>query len=397
MRDLAITTIEPWSAPARRPMGARLTVFVMIGGFIALLTWASFAQIDQVTRAPAQIIAAERTQVIQAAESGVVTQIHVKEGDKVREGQSLMTLEKERAQAAVNDSSAKAAALRITLIRLEAEVFGRPLKFDKELQEYQDYIRNQTNLYERRRTAFRQDIESLERILGIARDELRINETLLRSGDVSRAEVLKLQRSAADISAQIANRRNKYFQDAQADMTKAQEELSTQSEQLRDRSQVLDHMELLAPVDGIVNNIRATTLGAVLRPSDVVMELLPTGGDLIAEAKVTPTDIAFVEVGQEAFVKLDAYDSTIFGSLKGHVKYISPDVLKEEGRQGPIFNYRVHILVPQSALNTKRARDIVVLRPGLTATVEIKALERSVLSYLTKPITKTLQNSLGER
>ena len=397
MRDLAITTIEPWSAPARRPMGARLTVFVMIGGFIALLTWASFAQIDQVTRAPAQIIAAERTQVIQAAESGVVTQIHVKEGDKVREGQSLMTLEKERAQAAVSDSSAKVAALRITLIRLEAEVFGRPLKFDKELQEYQDYIRNQTNLYERRRTAFRQDIESLERILGIARDELRINETLLRSGDVSRAEVLKLQRSAADISAQIANRRNKYFQDAQADMTKAQEELSTQSEQLRDRSQVLDHMELLAPADGIVNNIRATTLGAVLRPGDVVMELLPTGGDLIAEAKVTPTDIAFVEVGQEAFVKLDAYDSTIFGSLKGHVKYISPDVLKEEGRQGPIFNYRVHILVPQSALNTKRARDIVVLRPGLTATVEIKALERSVLSYLTKPITKTLQNSLGER
>lgn len=394
MNELIVS--ESVENTVRRPQGARLVLFSMIAGFLILLVWAAFSQIDQVTRAQAQIIAAERTQVIQAAESGVVTRLHVKEGDQVKTGQSLVTLEKERAQAAVSDSSAKVAALRITLARLRAEVFGQPLQFEPELREYKEYISNQTNLYERRRTAFEQDIQSLERILSLAKDELRISESLLKTGDVSRAEVIKLQRGAADISAQIANRRNKYLQDAQADMTKAQEELNTQLEQLRDRSQVLEHMELVAPADGIVNNIRATTLGAVLRPGDVAMELFPTGGDLIAEAKVTPADIAFVQVGQDAFVKLDAYDSTIFGSLNGKVSYISPDVLKEEGRQGPVSYYRVHVLVPQSTLGAQRRREIV-LRPGLTATVEIKARERSVLSYLTKPITKTLDNALGER
>jgi adhesin transport system membrane fusion protein len=378
-----------------RPKGARVLLFCMMAGFLILLVWAYFSQIDQVTRAQAQIISAERTQVIQAAESGVVTRLHVKEGDRVKTGQSLVTLEKERAQAAVSDTSAKAAALRITLARLRAEVFGQPLVFEPELREYKEYISNQTNLYQRRRTAFEQDIQSLERILSLAREELKISESLLKTGDVSRAEVIKLQRSAADIAAQIANRRNKYLQDAQADMTKAQEELNTQLELLRDRSQVLEHMELVAPSDGVVNNIRATTLGAVLRPGDVAMELFPTGTDLIAEAKITPADIAFVQVDQDAFVKLDAYDSTIFGSLKGKVSYISPDVLKEEGRQGPVSYYRVHVLVPQSSIDATRKHEII-LRPGLTATVEIKARARSVLSYLTKPITKTLEDSLGE-
>lgn len=391
-----VVNTDPQSGTLRRPLGARLALMAMMGGIAVLLAWAAWAQIDQVTRASAQIIASERTQVIQTAESGVITRMHVKEGEQVRAGQILVTLEKERAQAAVSDSSAKAAALRITLTRLEAEVYGRPLVFSKDLESYKDYIRNQTNLYERRRTAFSQDIESLERILGIAKEELQINQKLLKSGDVSRAEVLKLQRSAADITAQIANRRNKYFQDAQADMTKAQEELNTQQEQLRDRTQVLEHMELLAPADGIVNNIRATTLGAVLRAGDIAMELFPTGGDLIAEAKVPPADIAFIQVGQEASVKLDAYDSTIYGAIKGNVSYVSPDVLKEEGRQGPVYYYRVHVLVPQSLVDARRSSDIA-LRPGLTATVEIKARERSVLSYLTKPISKTMQNALGER
>lgn len=397
MNGVLITSSATSATSRKRPFGARIALYTMVAGLLILLGWAAWAQIDQVTRAAAQIIAADRTQLIQAAESGVVTQMHVKEGDEVKAGQTLVTLEKARAQAAVSDSNAKAAALRITLTRLEAEVYGHPLVFSKELQAYPDYVRNQTQLYERRRTAFQQDIASLERIHGIARDEFQINEKLLETGDVSRAEVLKLQRGVADISARIANSRNKYFQDAQADMTKAQEDLNTQLEQLRDRSQVLEHMELVAPADGIVNNIRATTLGAVLRPGDVAMELFPTGGDLIAEAKISPVDIAFVQFGQEASIKLDAYDSSIYGAIKGSVSYISPDVIKEETRQGPMSFYRVHVLVPQSSLGANTRSRQIVMRPGLTASVEIKARERSVLSYLTKPITKTLQESLGER
>lgn len=378
------------------PRRARWTLRVVCAGFIALLAWASVAKIDQVTRAQAQIIAAARTQVVQAPDGGVITVLHVKEGDTVTAGQLLVTLQKERAVAAVDDSNAKVAALRITLTRLQAEVYGKPLVFADELKAYPDYIRNQTDLYTKRQTAIQEDLRALASMLELAQAELKINRELEATGDVSKAEILRLQRGVADLNAQINNRRNKYFQDAQAEMTKAQEDLSTQSEQLRDRSQVLEHTELTAPADGIVNNVKISTVGGVVRPGDTVLELLPTGGDLIAEAKVMPADIGFVAVGQDASVKLDAYDSSIYGALHGKVSYISPDVLTEETRQGPLMYYRVRIRITASEFEGRKAQEIH-LRPGLTATVDIKAMERTVLSYLTKPIAKTFTESMGER
>ncbi len=378
------------------PLRSRWSLRVMVVGLLLLLIWSAVGMIDQVTRAQAQIIAAERTQLVQSPDGGVLTQLHVKEGDVVKAGQLLATLQKERAAAAVSDSSAKVAALRITLARLHAEVYGTPLVFESELLSYVDYIRNQTDLYNKRQRAYKDDVNALENILSLAEDELRINRQLEATGDVSRAEVLRLQRSAADVRAQLAGKRNKYLQDAQAEMTKAQEELSTQVEQLRDRSQVLEHTELLAPVDGVVNNIKVNTLGGVIRAGDTVIELLPTGNNLIAEAKVPPADIAFVAVGQSASVKLDAYDSSIYGAMQGKVSYISPDVLTEDSKQGPVTFYRVRIEITNAEFKGEKAKEIH-LRPGLTATVEIKAMERTVLSYLTKPISKTFNQSMGER
>ncbi len=390
------TTSSSSTHDLHAPLTARWSIRVMVAGILLLLLWASVGKIDQVTRAQAQIIAAERTQLVQSSDGGVLTQLHVKEGDVVKAGQLLATLQKERAAAAVSDSSAKVAALNITLARLHAEGYGKPLVFEKELLSYTDYIRNQTDLYNKRQTAVNDDIRALQEILGLGEDELRINRQLEKSGDVSRAEILRLQRSVADIKAQLAGKRNKYFQDAQAEMTKAQEELSTQTEQLRDRIQVLEHTELVAPVDAVVNNIKVSTLGGVVRAGDTVMELLPTGDNLIAESKIPPADIAFVAIGQDASVKLDAYDFSIFGALHGKVSYISPDVLTEETRQGPFMYYRVRIRITGSEFKGDKANEIR-MRPGLTASVEIKAMERTVLSYLTKPISKTFSQSMGER
>jgi adhesin transport system membrane fusion protein len=394
------SAIDPTSAASTHdllmPTRARWSLRVMFAGLFLLLVWSSIGKIDQVTRAQGQIIAAERTQLVQSSDGGVITQLHVKEGDVVKAGQLLATLQKERAASAVSDSNSKVAALRITLARLHAEVYGKPIVFDDELMTYTDYIRNQTDLYNKRQTAFKDDINALENILSLGEDELRINRQLEASGDVSRAEILRLQRSVADIRAQLASKRNKYFQDAQAEMTKAQEELSTQNEQLRDRSQVLEHTELVSPVDAVVNNIKVSTIGGVVRAGDTVMELLPTGDNLIAEAKIPPADIAFVLLGQDASVKLDAYDSSIFGALHGKVNYISPDVLTEDTRQGPFMYYRVRIRLTGTEFKGDKA-DEIHLRPGLTATIEIKAMERTVLSYLTKPIAKTFSQSMGER
>jgi adhesin transport system membrane fusion protein len=365
-------------------------------GIIILLVWAGLSNIEQVTRAQAQIITHARTQLVQSPDGGVMTKLHVKEGDEVKAGQVLVTLQKERAQAAVSDTSAKVAALRITLARLQAEVYEKPLKFDADLTHYAEYIRNQRDLYNKRQTAFHDDIKSVSELLRLAEEELKMNAKLEATGDVSRAEVIRLQRSVADFRAQIINKRNKYFQDAQAEMTKAQEELSTQTEQLRDRRQILEQTELVAPADAIVNNIRVNTLGGVVRAGDTIMELLPSTKNLVVEAKVASSDIAFIALNQDASIKLDAYDSSIYGSLHGKVTYISPDILVEDTKQGPFSYFRVHINLTDTEFKGPRAKEIKV-RPGLSASVDIKAMDRTVLSYLIKPISKTLNQSMGER
>lgn len=394
MDDLGLT---PLQGEAR---GARWTLRVAMVGMAALGCWAWSSRIDQVTRAPAQVIAGARTQVIQASEPGVLTALPVKEGDRVKAGQVLATFEKARAQAAVDETRGKAAALRIALTRLRAEVYGQPLNFAPDLLAYREYIRNQTELYQKRRRAIEEDVASLQTARRLAATELEMHQSLEKTGDVSRADLLKLQRQVADIDAQTVNKRNKYFQDAQAEMTKAQEDLQTITEQMNDRSQVLEHTELRAPVDAVVKDIRIVTLGASVRPGDVVMELLPEGGDLIVEAKVSPGDIAWVEQGQAASVKLDAYDYSIFGAMHGEVVYISPDTLKEEQPRAGMPSgtyYRVHVRIGVQDVGPGKPAAQIRIRPGMTAQVDIKAQERSVLSYLVKPVVKTLSQSMGER
>ena len=394
-------TAKPTVRPAhigelKPPHRSRATLLVFMVSLIALVFWASVGKIDQVTRAQGQVIAVERTQIIQSPDGGVLTELHVKEGDFVKAGQLLATLQKERAQAAVSDTRAKVAALRITLARLQAEIFEKPLKFEPSLLTYTDYIHNQTELYNKRQRAFKDEINALTKILALAEDELKINRQLEATGDVSRAELLRLERSSADIAAQLTGKRNKYFQDAQAEMTKTQEDLSTQTEQLNDRTSLLEHTELVAPVDGVVNNIKVNTLGGVVRQGDTVMELLPGGNNLIVETKIMPADIGFVRIGQTASVKLDAYDYSIYGGMQGKVLYISPDVLTEETKQGPMTYYRVRVMITGTEFKGDKASQIQV-RPGLTANVEIKAMDRTVLSYLTKPLTKTMSMSMGEK
>ena len=373
----------------------RIIIWGSLIGIIILVVWAYFAQIDQVTRATGTIIASARTQDIQAVEGGVLTEILVKEGKDVTKGQLIVTLEEERAQAAVANSGSKIAALKAKLARLEAEIFERPLVFPEGIKNYSEYIKNQTQLYNRRKQAIDQDVSSLQKMMVLAQQELSMNEPLLSYGDVSQADVIKLRRQVAEIQAQITNKRNKYFEEAQLEMTKAQEELNTELEQLRDHSQVLEEKKLFAPTDGTVKNILVTTIGGVVKPGEIIMEILPTSSDLIVEAKVSPVDIAYVKEKQVASVKLDAYDYSIFGAMTGNVVYISPDTLMEQTPKGEEPYYRIQIKITGAEFSGRR--DEIVIKPGMTASVDIKSRQRSVLSYLTKPLTKTFSEGLGER
>lgn len=374
---------------------SRLSIWVALVGIVGLVIWASFAKIDQVTRAKATVIASARTQEIQASEGGVLTELAVVEGQDVKEGQLLVVLEEERAKAAVDNSASKTAALKAKLARLNAEIFDERLVFTQDVKNYPEYVQNQTALYNRRRQAINEEVASLEKMLVLANKELSMNEPLLAYGDVSQADVIKLRRQVADIEAQINNKRNQYFEEAQAEMTKAQEELDIELEQLRDRVQVLDEKRLMSPTEGKIKNINVTTIGGVVKPGEVIMQILPTSSDLVIDTKVSPADIAYVKEGQDATVKIDAYDYSIFGAMTGTVSYISPDTLMEQTPKGEEPYYRVLIVI--TGTEFKGREDKIVIKPGMTASVDIKAMERTVLSYLTKPITKTLSEGMGER
>lgn len=374
----------------------RLLVWTSAAAVASFLAWANWAELDQITRAPGQVIASSRNQVIQVAEGGVLAELTVREGASVKRGQLLARFDRTRAEAGFLESASKVAALRATVARLHAEVFGGTPVFPRELSDYPEFRANQLALFSKRQAALNADIGALESARKLIREELEMNLPLLQTGDVSKAEVIKLQRQMVDIQAQIANRRNKYLQDTQAELVKAQEDLAAAEQTVAQRREQLDFTELVAPMDGVVRNVRLTTLGGVARPGEEIMQIVPVDDDLIIEAKVRPADIAFVKPGLPATVKLDAWDYSIYGALEGTVSYISADTLNEESRNNDQPYYRVQVKTSGRRLMS-RGDERIDVQPGMTAQVEIKTGKRTVLAFLTKPITKTLAESMGER
>ena len=375
------------------------TRWVIWTTLVALLVfgwWANWAVLDQITRAPGSVISSSRTQIIQSQEGGTVQEMRVKEGDVVEAGQLLVQLDRTKAETAYLEARAKAAGLGAAVARLHAELGDREPVFKPELKYYPEFRENQLLLLRKRRSAINEEISALQGMLVYAQKELDITQPLLKSGDVSQTDVLRLQRQAADLKAQISNKRNKYLQDTQAELAKAEEDLAGISQNLAQRKAALEQTSLNAPLKGVVKNVRITTIGGVLRPGDEVMQIVPLEDDLVVEARVKPADIAFLKPGLPASVKIDAYDYTIYGDLNGKLIYISADTLSENLRQGEEPYYRVQVRTEGRRFSARPDADIGI-QPGMTATVEIKTGQRTVLQYLTKPITKTLSESLGER
>lgn len=367
---------------------------VAVAGF---LCWSLLARVDQVTRATGQVIPSGRTQIVQSAEGGTIAEILVREGDRVRRGQLLVRLDEVRLRAQVDEIEATVASLEARMARVEAELFDKSLAFPASLNGFPEFTSNQRQLYLRRRSALTADLGSLSAMRTLMTQELEMNLPLVESGDVSRSEILRMRRSVAEVDGQIAARRNDYLQELQAEYTQTEAELTVATQQLAQSQSSLDGVELRAPADGVIVNVRLTTIGGVLRPGDEMLQIVPTGDRLIVEAKVSPADIAFIRVGQPASVKFDAYDSAIYGAGEGQVAYVSADTLTEQSPQGPKSYYRVNLSVDISNLRPRRAGDRIALQPGMTATAEIATGESTVFGYLTKPILKTTSEALGER
>mgnify|MGYP000131316468 CR=1 FL=1 len=384
--------------PAYEARFGKLSAIVWMVFFVLVTfgLWAHWANLDQITRAPGSVIASSKTQIIQSQEGGTISDLLVKEGDTVEAEQVLLKFERTRFETNYLEARAKAAGLMATVARLQAEVLGTPLVFPPEVNPYPEFKKSQAMLFNKRQSAIKEEISALESMGTLVEQELSMTEPLLKSGDVSRTDILRLQRQWVELKSQVTNKRNKYFQDAQAELNKAQEELAGVQQGLTQRKSQLDLTELRAPVRGVVKNVRITTLGGVIRPGEEVMQIVPLEDDLVIQAKVSSSDIAFLKPGQDVAVKIDAYDYTLYGQLAGKLTYISADTLSEDLKQGeqPYYRAQVRTLGRQFS---GRPQEKLEIQPGMTATIEVKTGQRTVFQYLTKPIVKTFSQSLGER
>jgi len=380
-----------------RTRGSLIVIALASLAVLGFVLWSLWAELDQITRARGQVIPTGRVQTVQAASEGTVNSILVKEGDHVAKGQLLVALDQVSVGAAVEEGKARVAALKATMARIEAELFNKPLSFPSDVLAFPELANNQRMLLQSRRAALNADISALSSQLSLAQQELNLNRPLVKSGDIARAELLRLQRSVSDLSGQIASRRSRYLEDLQAEYAKTQEELTTAEQALTQRNEQLSNAELRAPAAGVVSNLRISTVGAVLRPGDEVMQIIPAGARLIVEAHLSPAEIAFIRPGQDAVVKVSAYDSSVYGHLDGKVERISADTIvddKGEAAQRPETYYRVMVRTDKNHLGTD-ANPLPII-PGMIATVEVLTGKKSVLDYLMRPARTPKQEALRE-
>jgi len=371
---------------------------IVILSVVLFIAWSSWFEIDQTVRAQGQLIPSGRTQVIQVVDGGVLSEIRVQEGDSIKAGQVLAVLEPDRARAAFDEAQAKHTALRVVLHRAQAEASGTAPVFGREFAGYPELVAAQNKLYIQRKQSLDDALAMQQEAMGLAKEELEMNERLFAGGDISRVEVLRSRRQVSDIQSRIFDIRNKYLQDARTEAARQEEEISSQRYRQEDRRYALAQTKLTAPVDGVVKYLRVTTVGGVLRAGDELMQISPTDGESLLELKVNPADIGQLQTGMRANIRLDAYDYAIYGTLTGELVYLSSDTLQEQGPNGqPLTYYRARVRLLLNAVAVNPKLQPIVLKPGLTATVDILTGQRSVMRYLIKPIARGLSGALNER
>lgn len=370
--------------------GSRLVLMVIGALLITGLTWAHFARVEEITQGEGKIVSKSREQLISSLEGGIIDELLVREGDIVDKGQPLIKINPVRAASTYQEMHTKLLGLKAMMARLEAESYQLPLKFPEELLSEPLMIQQETNAYNARKKALEDSIHALQRSHDLIMNEIALAEPLAARGLLSEVEILRMRRQANDLKIQMVERRNRYQGEANNELVKVELEVAQVTEALIGRKDVLERTEIYAPVHGTVKNVSVSTIGGVIQPGEDIMEIIPLEDQLIVEGQIKPQDVAFLRPGLPATVKISAYDYGIYGGLKGTVMHISPDTLQDEkklaaGRPDATY-YRVQVLTDTSWLEAADKRLPII--PGMTATVEIRTGEKTILDYLLKPIFK---------
>ncbi|MHA1151753.1 MAG: HlyD family type I secretion periplasmic adaptor subunit [Alphaproteobacteria bacterium] len=405
-------------------------VFVVVMGF-----WADFAVLDEVTRGEGRVIPSSKTQIIQNLEGGILAEILVHEGDIVEKGDILVRIDNTAAQATYRDAQTRFYSLQATVERLMAEQMDREMALsEKILRQAPQAAADQKSLFEARRRQLKAQIgvleaqagqrkqeiaevrsrrKQLERSLQLAREELAITQPLARSGVMPRIDLIRIERQVADLEGEIntirlsipriqsaAKEAGQRIEEVRLSsksaiseaLNRARAELNSVTETLLAGKDRVTRTSVRSRVRGTVKEIKQNTIGGVIRPGEDIIEIVPLDDTLLIEAQIRPADIAFLRPGQEAMIKVAAYDFSIYGGLQAEVEHISADTIKDE--QGENF-YRVYLRTGQNSL-VHQGNELPII-PGMTATIEILTGHKTVLDYILKPILKARDQALRER
>jgi len=411
--DFAFANEVRAAVELRTPRTSRLLLFWSLALVFVGLVWAHFAILDEVKRGNGRVIPSRQMQVVQTLEGGIVGAILVREGEIVREGQPLMRIDDTSFASQLGEVRERRGAMAARVARLEAEVQGRerPSFPNELLDSVPSAVEAERNLFEARQRKLAQETDVLQQqetrltdTLQILGKELEITRRLHGQKVIPEIEMLRLERQATDMRGQLAETKSKiatikttFSAQAEEDLAKSRGDLAVLDESIKAARDKVQRTELRAPVRGIVNKLNVTTIGAVVQPGANVMDIVPLDDTLLVEGRIRPQDIAFIRPDQDAIVKITAYDSSVYGSLKGKVERISADAIEdkpERGEKGETF-YRVIVRTEKNYLGTAE-RPLPII-PGMVATVEVLTGEKSVLDYLLKPARMLRDEALRER
>lgn len=365
------------------------TIRLVTAVVVLFVVWASFATVDEIVRGNGEIISSSRPQIIQNLEGGILAELKVREGDIVEPGDVLARLYGTQFQSQVDDLGEQIATLEVRQFRLEAEIAG-----DHDFHVTEDLnklvpaiVASERALLTARQTDFLSRRDGSKRVLDEAARERRLLEDLYKQEIVSLIEVTRVRKTHSDAENAYSDTITQMELERASELSDTLKELSSLRQTLKASEDQLNRTTLVSPMKGIVNNLSVTTIGGVVRPGEEILQIIPMDEELFIEAKVRPEDIANVRVGQQATVKLSAYDYTIYGALHGEVHFVSADTVKDEtGREEQVY-YRVTLTVDLAQLSERQQS--LEIRPGMQATVELHTGAKTIMHYLTKPLYKS--------
>ncbi|MGI4850023.1 MAG: HlyD family type I secretion periplasmic adaptor subunit [Janthinobacterium lividum] len=411
---------------------------LIIKGFVVFLVigviWASVFHLEEITVGEGKVIPSNQVQVIQNLEGGIVSRIPVKVGDLVQKDQIVLYLDQTRFSSSVDEGKAKYEALAAKISRLSAEVSGQPFQAPaelakanprvveeerqlfnnrrRELEAAVSVLREQSNQRANELTEKRARLVQLNESLKLVQRELSISKPLVAQGVLSEVEVLRLERQVSDFKgetdatrlaiprieqsmqearAKLEGQSAKFRSDASGELNLARSEFEQSKASSVANEDRLARTFVRSPMAGLVKSMKVSTIGGVIQPGVDVMEIVPVEDKLLIEAKIRPSDVAFIHPGQSATVKLSAYDFSIYGGLEATVDNVTADSITNDKGES-FYLVRVHTLKNDLGVDNK-----LPIIPGMTATVHIRTGRKTVLDYILKPVLKAKNEALRER